>query len=853
MKSIRRFTKQMVPGQKAPRSRPRRQFVSAVRSWVVEGKYNHLFGEPLSQSMPRLWRSLLTPRLRSRLEAMLKAPHRRKSSRIPEVQGWLLAVLAVVVLTSTIGYRFYSEPQLAVDTIAPQTLRAPGSATVSDSKTTEAKRRAALVTAPPVLKIDQTINQEIYQSMQRLLAEGDALRQQVGAFPFAPTSTLSTSTQSYLRQASDVEWKGAIAAAQANPASKASLPKAIRLGNAATVSGSTNAALQLAVLELQNYRRTVSSEDFTVLKQIVTRARQNYSKATAPLTANPEKYSLFDTAFLNLPDSDWETTKLATRQVLERILVQGIPPGLPDGQMDNAIRTQVTGEVPMSARALATRMLQKAIQPNLVQDPVQTRQRAEQEANAVRTAQVSIRRGETIVSAGEKISQSDFVLLDHFGMSQRQVNLLGLVTFALLVGGGVALFLLVEQRFHPGLRRRDHLLVLLMTMTTPLLAALGVPTTSLPALGLLMGSFYGSALGVTVVLLLSIALPIGIEMNLSMLIASAAGGLLGAVLTGRSRSREELALLGGAVGLTQGIVYFFAGLIATAGVGVVWHNLLVAAVVQGAIGLAWSIVALGISPYLEQVFDLVTSIRLAELANPNRPLLKRLAAEAPGTFQHTLFVATLAEAAARELGCNVELVRAGTLYHDIGKMHDSLGFIENQMGGPNKHDLIDDPWKSAEIIRKHVTEGLAMARRYRLPRRIQAFIPEHQGTMQIAYFYHEALKRAKADPTLIVRESDFRYEGPAPQSRETGIVMLADSCEAALRSLKDATPEEALAMVNRVMRARWQDDQMVDSGLTRADMTCIAEIFVQVWQQFNHQRIAYPKLAPTPQPSAPAA
>jgi putative nucleotidyltransferase with HDIG domain len=253
-----------------------------------------------------------------------------------------------------------------------------------------------------------------------------------------------------------------------------------------------------------------------------------------------------------------------------------------------------------------------------------------------------------------------------------------------------------------------------------------------------------------------------------------------------------------------------------------------------------------LSPYLERLFDLVTPMRLAELSNPNRPILKRLASEAPGTFQHTLFVATLAEAAARALGCNVELVRAGTLYHDIGKMHDPLGFIENQMGGPNKHDLLNDPWQSAAIIKKHVSEGLVMARKCQLPKAIQAFIPEHQGTMPISYFYHQALERAKIDASIIVNEADFHYSGPIPQSRETGIVMLADSCEAALRSLKDATPEAALAMVNRILRARWQDHQLVDSGLSRAEMTCIAEIFVQVWQQFNHQRIPYPSPSPSP-------
>jgi hypothetical protein len=315
------------------------------------------------------------------------------------------------------------------------------------------------------------------------------------------------------------------------------------------------------------------------------------------------------------------------------------------------------------------------------------------------------------------------------------------------------------------------------------------------------------------------------------------------------RSREELALLGGGVGLTQGFGYLVLTLIVSPVSISAWSGILAGAALQGAYGVISSIAALGLSPYLEHVFDLVTPIRLAELANPNRPMLKRLASEAPGTFQHTLFVSSLAEAAAQALGCNVELVRAGTLYHDIGKMHDPLGFIENQMGGPNKHDELNDPWLSATIIKKHVTQGLVMARKCRLPKAIQAFIPEHQGTMLISYFYHQAKEMAATDPTITVKEEDFRYDGPIPQSPETGIVMLADSCEAALRSLTDATPDEALAMVNRILRARWKDDQLAESGLTREHMNVIADIFVRVWQQYNHKRIAYPKAALAPKPA----
>jgi putative nucleotidyltransferase with HDIG domain len=486
----------------------------------------------------------------------------------------------------------------------------------------------------------------------------------------------------------------------------------------------------------------------------------------------------------------------------------------------------------------------------LVKDEEQTRLRAEQAAQQVEPEMVSIRKDEVIVRAGNEITTADFALLDHFGLSRRGIDWSGLIGFGVLVSGAIGVFWFIERKFHPGMRRRDRLLIWLLTLTTPLLIALHVPSTNLPAIGLLVGSFYGSPLGVAVTGLLAVLLPVGMPIPWSHLLSSAGAGVLCGWMAGRLRSREELALLGTGVGLLQGSLY----LILNVASGMVWYTLLGSAAIHALLGLAWCIVAIGSSPYLEQVFDLVTAIRLVELANPNCPLLKQLAAKTPGTFQHTLFVATLAEAAARALGCNVELVRTGTLYHDIGKMHDPLGFIENQMGGPNKHDLINHPWKSAQIIKKHVSEGLVMARKARLPKAVQAFIPEHQGTMLIAYFYHQAQQWAQQDskPNGIfpeVREADFRYDGPIPQSRETGIVMLADSCEAALRSLKEATHEEALSMINKILRARWQDNQLIDSGLTREDMSKIANVFVEVWQQFNHQRIAYPTIGAVSQPS----
>ena len=771
-----------------------------------------------------------------------KPPHHRAPKNYRAA-----ATAVVVLLTATVGQRFYNQPRLSVGTIAPQTFKAPESAQVIDIKTTEEKRKAAQSGSLRILTLDQETNREISQTVQQLLSQGSQMRQQVGTFPFIETSVLSSSAQTYLRQVEEWEWR-AILAAATSPSNRltgalrspASLP-------GQPLSGSLDSAAQQRVIqELRAYYTQASEAEFEALKTTIRQARQRYTSGltaleqiSTPNTSNPFGQTLFD-----LSDSEWQATRTGIRQAVQRMTAQGIAPGTPPNLLEKAVKLQIEGTVPTLAQSLATSIVMRALQPNLIEDPEQTRLAAERAAEAVEPEIVAISEGSIIVEAGAEITQADFVLLDHFNLSRRGINWLGFIGFGMAVGGGVILFLWVENMFHPGLRRRDHLLIVMLTLSTPLMAAVGFASfVSLPAVGLLVGSFYGSALSITVVGLLAALLPIGLEVSSVPLVASAIAGMLGGVVAGRLRSREELALLGGAVGLTQGMVYLLLTLILTPSSSPIWYILLANAGIYGLVGLAWSIVALGVSPYLEHVFDLVTAIRLAELSNPNRPLLKRLASEAPGTFQHTMFVASLAEAAARSLGCNVELVRAGTLYHDIGKMHDPLGFIENQMGGPNKHDAINDPWKSAAIIKKHVTEGLVMARKHRLPKAVRAFIPEHQGTMLITFFHHQALEQAKADHTVVVHESDFRYDGPIPQSRETGIVMLADSCEAALRSLKDTTPEEALAMVNRILRARWKDDQLVESGLSREDMSRIAEIFVRVWQQFNHQRIPYPKAA----------
>ncbi|TVR10966.1 MAG: HDIG domain-containing protein [Phormidium sp. GEM2.Bin31] len=805
------------------------------------------------------------------------------------VSGPVSTVVAVFCLTGALGQRFYNQPKLDVGSRAPQTLVAPRSDQVEDRKTTEERRRSARLGTSPVLMGDPAINQRVLSEVKRYLEQGNRLREEVGDFPYVDTGILSQEVQRYLRNASTWEWRAIqwtltqrleeIPVVGAEPAASAldeissldesgdgfvaesepdlsenpreQILNATRLGAVSGASQVLSNLLQTqtslmnqSIEQLLAASQRLDEDGFEEVFGEIEAARERYSTALEQLSevSYANGRPVYTNTLLNLSAEDWQTTRNRTLQVGRQMLAQGIAPGVPPTMLQDSVEMQLSLALPdAQIRHLMSALLMNALEPNLVTDPDRTRERAELAAQAQEPVYVSVEAGEVIVEANEVISQRQFVLLDHFDLVRRDpVNWFGWIAFGGTVFVAVSLYGVVERRVHPKICNGDRLLILLLSLSAPVMVLLGGPTTSFPAIGLAVGSFYGSWMGVTVVALLSLIMPIGLEIELGYLVSGAISGAIGGAIAGRLRSREELALLGVGVGFAQGATFFVftvVSLLLQGTTGPLWSLLLETALFQGLWGVGWSVLVLGMSPYLEHLFDLVTPIRLAELSNPNRPLLKRLAAEAPGTFQHTLFVATLAESAAKALGCNVELVRAGTLYHDIGKMHDPQGFVENQMGGPNKHDRINDPWKSAAIIKKHVTQGLVMARKSRLPKAIQAFIPEHQGTMLIAYFYYQA----KHSNSRQVNDADFRYDGPIPQSRETGIVMLADSCEAALRSLKDATPDDALSMVNKILRARWQDNQLVDSGLTRAEMGKIAEIFVQVWQQFNHKRIAYPK------------
>jgi hypothetical protein len=235
---------------------------------------------------------------------------------------------------------------------------------------------------------------------------------------------------------------------------------------------------------------------------------------------------------------------------------------------------------------------------------------------------------------------------------------------------------------------------------------------------------------------------------------------------------------------------------------------------------------------------MTTSLHLLEISRPTHPLLRQLLLKAPGTYHHTLIVSNMAERAAEAIGADSLLARVGAYYHDVGKTNRPYFFIENRDEGPDPHGRLD-PYTSAQIIISHVKDGIELARKYRLPRGVTDFIPEHHGTMLAPYFYREAVKQAGGDQGKVDR-SQFEYPGPKPRSRETAITMLADGTEATVRSRRPTSVEELDRIVGEAMQSRLLSGQLDESPLTMEDLRAIQRAFVDVLRGLQHPRIDYP-------------
>jgi putative nucleotidyltransferase with HDIG domain len=343
-----------------------------------------------------------------------------------------------------------------------------------------------------------------------------------------------------------------------------------------------------------------------------------------------------------------------------------------------------------------------------------------------------------------------------------------------------------------------------------------------------------------VILSFCLSLAVGVISDFSLVAcaASAFGGAIAVALGRTVRTRSHVTQAGLKIGAVQALTVLVLGSTSGWPLGVLLWQASWAA--MG--GVLASLLALGLLPYVESFFSRLSPIQLIEMSDLNHPLLKRMSLEAPGTYHHSLIMATLADAAAAAIGANNLLARVGAYFHDIGKLMKPEYFVENQGGSKNPHDGVS-PAMSRLVITSHVKEGLALAERYRIDKSISAFIPMHHGTSKVEYFYRKAAEAGSEEPP---EEQSFRYPGPRPRTKETAIVMLADSIEAAARTLEEPNHQRFQDLVYRLVNRKLFDGQLDEAPLTLRDLRTISDTFVTTLMGIYHARIKYPALENPP-------
>ncbi len=545
---------------------------------------------------------------------------------------------------------------------------------------------------------------------------------------------------------------------------------------------------------------------------------------------------------LALSNESWDRVQLETLAVIGQAMREEIREG-DVASMRKRVPRLVSLDLSSEEASVATALAQAFLVPNafLAQEATEeARQTAREEVPpALRTFED----GEIIVREGERVTALDIEALDELGLRQSRVQWTDFLRSGVLALLGVTILYLYLARFQSSVLWRGQQMLLLVLLNIVFVLVIGLMVPSGPvvrylapasALAMLTTATLGRETGVAAAVFLGGVTGVIADNSLEMTMYAGLGGIIAALALGRVEQIGELFR----AGLFVSLVHVSVFAVFNAPQDFTQPANVAASVFSGALngGVSASL-ALGGLFLVGPLFDIVTTMRLIELSRPEHPLLQRLLREAPATYHHSLMVANLAEQAAESIGANALLTRVGAYYHDVGKLARPYFFTENQADGINPHDRLD-PQTSAEVIISHVTDGIKLAKRYRLPSQIRAFIPEHHGDNRVSFLYQKAVELA-GDPSL-VDEEKFRYHGLKPQSRETALVMLADGCEAAVRSARPEDAEVVAKIVNNIIDQRVENDQFDECDLTLRDLAIVREVFVSALKGTFHPRIQYP-------------
>ena len=513
--------------------------------------------------------------------------------------------------------------------------------------------------------------------------------------------------------------------------------------------------------------------------------------------------------------------------------------------IDQIILNNMVSNVSKRQVSVIKAMLEQVIVPNLVVDEFATEIARKNAQNSVKPYEVVFQKGDKILFEGEPVTRLKRDALRQAGYNVYQLNWQGLAAIYIIVFIGTSLFLSYMKFFEKDfMQPRYFSIAAFLSLLIAIIAVL-IPTgfspyvIPIPAFLILMSIFTKPRIAFVAAVILLSVMSIGYQYNIQYLVAFLLLSILSAIAVSQIRYAERVDVI------KTGFYIGIAGLIIVLSIYILEKCLIEVdnvLLLKNCIfillnGIFSAIIASGLMPLFESAFKIITPYGLAELGDHNQKLLKRLQMDAPGTYHHSLMVSNLCEAAAEAIGADPILARVGALYHDIGKLKRPLFFVENQ-----SYFLIENPHNkftpriSKMIITAHPKDGLEIAKEYHLPQVVQNFIIQHHGEGLASYFYNQAVKEEGVEN---VKEEQFRYPGPKPNTKETAILMIADAVESAVRSLKNPTPEEIEGMINKIIVERLNDGQLSDSPLTLKDIKTIASTFSRILRGMQHNRIKY--------------
>ena len=490
-----------------------------------------------------------------------------------------------------------------------------------------------------------------------------------------------------------------------------------------------------------------------------------------------------------------------------------------------------------SEKAIALNFV-NVVEPNFFYDKEKTDELIKETLKQV--PPVMIKKNQIVVSEGEPVTAYQLELLGTLGLLSDSASAL----YIYIALGVLVIIVMYLQygyihKYYPAINKEFSKIVMISILNVfPVILArlFGmmsnyiIPLACMPMLITLLLN-YKISLVFSMLNVILIGGAVGFNPNI--IILAILNVVLGGTLLRKMQQRNDILYSSITVAVLSSILTFSVGTLTTNN----FMEILADSTFAAAGAILSGILTIGVLPFFESTFDIVTNAKLLELSNPNNPLLKKLLMEAPGTYHHSILVANLAELAAEQVGGNPLLARIGAYYHDVGKTKRPYFFRENQFGKKNPHDRLK-PEVSSKIIISHVKDGSELAKEYNLPKTIHDFIVTHHGETLVKYFYLTVKNNSENSDE--VKEEDFKYPGPKPMSKEQGIVMLADSTEAAVRSINEPTEEKIEKMVNNIIDDKLASGQLDNCDLTLRDISKIKKCFLKALNGIHHERIEYP-------------